>query len=471
MMRAIKFITTVIPLAVIAVLVSALPALVAAQEAQPPQNPSANPAANPVTVAPQEPSQDQSSQDRETGQAQGQDQSQDQDQSQGGKGQEAESPSLENSGGQQAPIKWNIQVENWAKPQPGWLYVLDPRPDDGSGERIRLLEPESGKTQGSIRTGGNADFALLPDGSRLYVASIVEGDLSELAVIDTVKGTVVQRATVEYREVGDALPAFPTMAVSGDGRALRILIDAPKSEDRDAFMLATFDTETGEFRRRSVNLGNCGPGRFIWHETAEQFDVLCPRTSRVRLIRVDADSRTLENVDIKFPWERRVGVGAALELPGTDDIAIVRGDGTVVEMNKTTQQFAGTPEHPNVPNRVPPAAWPTSPDGSRVYLGYNNVYEHNYDKRFYLDYGRPPNLRPDNATAAEFRVFDTHSWRKVGTIKTKMPFWSAVVSRDGKTLYATAPQRHSILVIDTVKMHETGVLKVGGAPTLALVAP
>ena len=100
-----------------------------------------------------------------------------------------------------------------------------------------------------------------------------------------------------------------------------------------------------------------------------------------------------------------------------------------------------------------------------------NVYEHSYDNRFYLDYGRPPNLRPDNATAAEFRVFDTHTWRKVGTIKAKMPFWSAVVSRDGKTLYAMAPLRHSILVIDTVKMHETGILKVGGAPTLALVAP
>jgi molybdopterin synthase catalytic subunit len=58
-----------------------------------------------------------------------------------------------------------------------------------------------------------------------------------------------------------------------------------------------------------------------------------------------------------------------------------------------------------------------------------------------------------------------------GTIKTKMPFWSAAISRDGKMLYAMAPQKHSILVIDTVKMHQTGILKVGGAPTLALIAP
>jgi hypothetical protein len=34
-----------------------------------------------------------------------------------------------------------------------------------------------------------------------------------------------------------------------------------------------------------------------------------------------------------------------------------------------------------------------------------------------------------------------------------------------------APQKHSILVIDTVKLHQMRVLKIGGAPTLALVAP
>jgi len=368
--------------------------------------------------------------------------------------------------------KWEIAVDNWVKPERGWLYVLDPRPDDTvSKGRVWLVDPQSGAIKGSIRTGSNADFALLPDGTRLYVASILEGDLSELAVIDTNNGTVLQRATVEYREVGDALPAFPTMAVSGDGHALRILIDAPKSEDRDSFLFATFDTQTGVFQRRAVHLGNCGPGRFISHATADQFDVLCPRTNRLRLIRVDADSRELQNVDIVMPWERRVGVAEAIEVGGVDAISIIRGDGAVVQMNIPTQQFADTAARASLPNRVPPAAWPISPDGSKVYLGFNNEYDHNFDNRFYLDYGRPPNLRPDNATAGEFRVFDTESWKKIGTIKTRMHFWSAVLGDDGKTLYATAPQKHSILVIDTAKMRETGILKVGGAPTLALVAP
>jgi hypothetical protein len=371
-----------------------------------------------------------------------------------------------------APEGSNIQVENWAKPGTGWLYVLDPKPEaGGSGGRVWLVDPETAKVMGSIRTGDNADFALSPDGSRLYVASITNGDSSELAAIDTAQGVILQRSTIEDREVGNVLPPFSTMAVSGDGLALRILRDTPESADRDSFLLATFDTQTGNFLRRSVHLGNCGPGRFISYPTANQFDFLCPRTNRVRLISVDADSRELQNFDIVLPWERRVGAAVAIEAPGAQDVAIVRGDGAVFNMSLATQEFAETSASPVLPNRVPPAAWPSSPDRSRLYLGYNGEYDRSYDNRFYLDYGRPPNLRPNNALADEFRVRDTRTWRKIGTIKTKMAFWSAVTGNDGKILYAMAPQKHSILVIDTVKMRQIRILKVGGAPALALVAP
>lgn len=369
-----------------------------------------------------------------------------------------------------ASVASNIAVENWVKPQSGWLYVLDPKPKAGAGGRVWLVDPETGKVMGSIRTGDNPDFALSPDGSRLYVASITEGDSSELAAIDTAQGTIVQRSTVEDREIGATLPAFSSMAVSADGAALRIVRDTPEAEDRDMFLLATFDTQSGEFLPDPVRLYNCGPGRFISY-SAEQFDFLCPRSNRIRLIRVDAESHELQNAAIELPWERRIGIAEAIEPPGGQAIAIIRGDGAVIQMNVATHEFSETATHPGLPNRVVPGSWPTSPDGSRLYLGYNSSYNHAYDKRFYLDYSRPPNLRPNDALAGEFRVLDTHSWRKIGTINTKMPFWSATIASDGARLYATAPQKHSILVIDTVKMRQVRLLKVGGAPTLALVAP
>jgi hypothetical protein len=366
----------------------------------------------------------------------------------------------------------NIEIEKWEKAESGWLYVLDPKPEAGGpGGRVWLIDPETARVMGSIRTGDNADFALSPDGSRLYVASVTDANSSELAVIDTAQGVVLKSGMVAGRAVTDGLPPFSTMAVSGDGLALRILIDDPKASGADSLLLATFDTEAGEFLPGIVHLGNCGPGRFISYPTADHFDFLCPRTNRVRMIRVDADSRELQNLDVRLPWERRDGVAEAVEVPGSQEIAIVRGDGAIVKMDISSQGFADTSVHPGLPNRTPPAAWPSSPDGSRLYLGYNSDYDRHSDNRFYLDYGRPPNVRPANSVAYQFRVIDTRTWRKIGTIRTKMPFWSAVTGNNGKMLYAMAPQKHSILVMDTVKMHQIRTLKVGGTPTLALVAP
>ena len=370
-----------------------------------------------------------------------------------------------------APEHWNIQVENWTRPQPGWLYVLDPKPDaGGSAGRVWLLDPESGKAMGSIRTGDHADFALSPDGSRLYVASSTEGDSSELAVIDSAAGVILKSGSMGGRAVSDGLPPFSTMAVSGDGLALRILVVTPKSVDADSFLLATFDTRQDEFLPGVVHLGNCGPGRFISYSTVDQFDILCPRTNRIRLIRVDSDSHETQNTDVVLPWERREGVALAMEVPGSRTISIVRGDGGIFEMN-SAHDFGDTSTRPGLPNRVPPAAWPASPDGSKVFLGYNRDYDRYSDNRFYLDYGRPPNHRPSNAMTSEFRVFDTTNWRKIGTVKTKTPFWSAAMGGDGKMLYALAPQKHLILVIDTAKLRQVRAIQVAGTPTLAIVAP
>lgn len=376
-----------------------------------------------------------------------------------------QAPSQDNRASQPPATK----IETWKQPQPGWLYVLDPRPGDAAG-RISLIDPQTGKVMGSIRTSDHPDFALSPDGRRLYVASSISDDSSELAVIDTTRGLILESGTLTGRATYDKLPPFSTMAVSGDGVALRVLVDAPESKEKDAFQLATFDLRSGELLPGIVHLGNCGPGRFISNPAADHFDFFCPRTNRLRLIRVDANSRTLQNYDIQLPWERRIGVAEVLESSDSEAMSIVRGDGGVVGMTVATEEFGGTPVNPGLPNRVPPAAWPTSPDGKRVYLGYNRDYDKT-DNRFYLDYGRPPNSRPASALAGEFRVYDTGTWAKLGTIHTKALFWNAVVSNDGKTLYAAAPQKHSILVIDTEKRHQTGVLKAGGAPALVVIAP
>jgi hypothetical protein len=99
-----------------------------------------------------------------------------------------------------APQQSNIVIENWVKPESGWLYLLDPKPNvGGPGGRVWLIDPGTGIVKGSIRTGDSADFALAPDGTRLYVASLTQGDASALAVIDTAEGRMLKSGTVDNR--------------------------------------------------------------------------------------------------------------------------------------------------------------------------------------------------------------------------------------------------------------------------------
>lgn len=257
------------------------------------------------------------------------------------------------------------------------------------------------------------------------------------------------------------------MGVSGDGLVLRILVNPPNSPETDGFLLATFASWTGGFLPGSIHLGNCGYGRFIDQPAADHFDFLCPTTNRIRRIRVERSSGDIDNAFVVLPWERRLGVAQAFLAPGDQSMTITRGDGAVFTMDTQSAKFSATPLQGDVQGRILPAAWPVSPDGSLLYLGYSR----SPNRRFYLDYDRSATLNPRTQTANEIRVLDTSTWRTIAHITTKAPFWTAVLTNDGRLLYALSPESHSVQVIDTRTMRETRSIPVGGTPTLALVAP
>lgn len=369
-----------------------------------------------------------------------------------------------------SPVTVPVTVESWARPKPGWLYILDREPQPGEHVgRIWLVDPETAKVTGSILTGENPDFALSPNGDRLYIATDASANSSDLVVIDTARGAVVWKETIANRVVAKGTPSFSSMAVSGDGQVLRMQINSLGLAETDGFELASFDAGTGSLLPGRVHLGSCGYGHFVSFPSASEFVYWCPMTNRIRLIRADAQSHALQNIAVELPWERRFGVASAFATSGGRVTAIVRGDGGIFEMDDATQEFAATEVQggPFFQGRIPPTDWPISPDGSKVYVGYTRSPEN----RFYLDYGRDSSVRYDFATADEFDVFDTGTWRRIATIRTSMPFWSASVAKDGKSLYALVPKRHTLLVIDTRMMRQTRSIDVGGMPALALVAP
>ena len=123
-------------------------------------------------------------------------------------------------------------------------------------------------------------------------------------------------------------------------------------------------------------------------------------------------------------------------------------------MDLATQEFSPTQVSGDCHSLlVFPLQWPRSPDNTKVYFGYGP-------------------LAPNGmATSAELRVFDTTTWRQLGRIQTSVPFWSMAISKDGKLIYALAPEQHRILVIDTATLQERRTIDVGRTPSLVLVAP
>jgi DNA-binding beta-propeller fold protein YncE len=349
-----------------------------------------------------------------------------------------------------------VAADAWTKPQRGWLYILDPRSEpDHPGSRVWLLDPESGKVMGSIRAGSDPDFALSPDGERLYVAS-GERETGELDVVETATGNVTRVAfpdRILYKPWYEALPPFAPMAVSSDGRALRILVHHLFSPEKIEYQLWTFDTESERFLRAHVHLGNCGTGEFVASSAANQFDFLCPTTNRVRAIQVDAEYHEVSNTFVKLPWARTCGVAEGFFSPEGNKLEIIRGDGAIYEMDARTQEFSSTAAGGDCRPLVYPLSWPRSPDGTKAYIGYG------------------PFASDGMATSRELRIFDTATWQQLGSVHASFPFWSAVAGNDGRFVYALVPEQQAVLVIDAATLQETRTISAGRTPTLALVAP
>ena len=351
-------------------------------------------------------------------------------------------------GGQKSP---SVEVENWNTPRPGWLYVLDPRPNVGeTGGHIWLLDPETGNVMGGIHTGYHPDFALSPDGNHLFIASDTRMHTTELAVVETSTGEVFAGEKIVGRPVPTLIPPFSTMAVSGDGKFLRILVKTPDSEN---FQLATVDADSGAILPGVVHLGNCGNGEFVSFPTANQIDVLCPNVKKVHIVRTDERSKELDNIYGQWPWQRKFGVGAAFPTSGGQSIAVVRGDGAIFQMDAVTLSFYATAAHGGPQEQITLSEWPLSPDGTKVYIGNSH------------------SLNAANAIAREIRVYDTTTWKKISSMKTSLPFWSIVASPESTRLYAIVPEQHCILVIDAATMREIRSINVGAMPALALVVP
>jgi hypothetical protein len=163
-------------------------------------------------------------------------------------------------------------TESWTRPRSRWLYVVDPQPES-SGSRIWLFDPGTAAVMGSIRTGYQPDIALSPDGSRLYIIS-GERESGEVAVVNTADGSVREisfQARVLYTPWYQTLPPFNSIALSSDGKALRILQQSSFPPERSVPQIWSFDTTNESFSKTRAEIDDCRSGVFVPPSTASDF--------------------------------------------------------------------------------------------------------------------------------------------------------------------------------------------------------
>lgn len=352
---------------------------------------------------------------------------------------------------------WQVKVNDWRKPQAGWLYILDPRSESRRpGARVWLLAPDTGRTMGSISVGYAPDMALSADGRTLYVVS-GERESGEIAVIDTASG-LVRHVPFPDRVLyvpwyAALLPPFSQMKISLDGGVLGIMVPRLLSPGNIEYQLAMFDTRTNELIPERVPLGNCNYGQFASSDFADQFALLCSGPNGLLQVHLDAGYRQTSNTFVKLPWGPPCGVVEGFLSSDGSKLDIVRNDGAMYEIDKRAGDFHATPA---VGNCVEPyfaqGDWPRSLDGTRAYLGYGELASNEMSR------------------ARELRRFETKAWREYGSVRTSVPFWSAVASRDGNAIYAVVPEHRQVLVIDANTLRETRAISIGITPALALVA-
>ena len=346
-------------------------------------------------------------------------------------------------------------LESWTKPRSGWLFVLDPQPES-LGSRIWLFDPGTASVMGSLRTGYQPDIALSPDGSRLYIVS-GEREGGEVAVVNTADGSIREISfpgRVLYTPWYQTLPPFNSIALSSDGKALRILQQSSFPPERAEQQMWSFDTANRSFSPTRVEIGDCRSGVFIPPSTAGEFEVICSGSNTLHSMRLGADSRLMSRRVTNLPGTQRCPVATGLSLKDNGKLALINLSGAIDTMDVATHAFrsTGVTGECATPWVFYGLGW-RSPDGAKIYVGYG-----------------PPS--PDNmAISNAFRVFDTDTWKQLGTAQTSIPFWSATLSVDGWFIYALAPKQHAILEIDAATLREKRKFSLGTTPALAVVAP
>lgn len=377
------------------------------------------------------------------------------------------------------------------------LYILDSN-DNKKESQVLVVDVEDRRVIKIFKAGSTPDMALSPDGRRLYVTSTWwmadRWGAGSLDVFDTASGALIKR--VENSDRGlSTVPEYPSkMGTCKNGRWLYIY-KVHQTLDGDEHYVAAFDTHKGRFLSEVQKTPFCG-GYGILQPLLEdrQLAVVCRESSDVRFLDLgrndSARSRTTasgsnvtgaptQKVSIlsKGVPEHGRRVGPAFLSSDGLSLTIIMGDGrflridngsrTILQKDRVDGEARESGGGANKPEQANSQDWLAdswiryqapvlSPNGSKLYLGI----------------GRLAHLRQGVQLFDRIAVFGSKTLKRLAIIKTSQLFYSMVLSKDGRHLYAVSPEQASIMIIDTKSQGEVRTIYgLGTSPVFAIVAP
>jgi len=191
-----------------------------------------------------------------------------------------------------------------------------------------------------------------------------------------------------------------------------------------------------------------------------ELGVHCTASNELLVHRLIAPDRGFVEFSVRLAWGNRLfaqhvypDVAARSFMLSADRrrLFVVSGDGAVSDVNLTLGSVNKTSVRGNETETVMPFASPGSLDRGLLYVAVGA-----YDGQ---------------GLAREIRVFDTNTWVRVSTIRTRTPFRSAVGAIAGSVIYALTAEGGTVLVIDPEAQRELRTAPVGRSPSAAIVAP
>ena len=357
-----------------------------------------------------------------------------------------------------------LAVQQWTRPQSGWLYVLDSN-DMRETAQVLLVNPFQRAVVGTIQVGYAPDMALSPDGRRLYVASGARGVIS---VVNTETGSLVQQFPEEDRTVQLLAPVVPIMTVSPNGRWLAVVEMTGSTDKTATYSLSIFDALNSYALAGHTSMDTCGIGRLKWMNDARAF-MQCYLFNNINVLTLSGGGQPSVTPLVQLPESIRPSGDAGFLvpkhggrvthvafLPDGENAMLFSAFGEVYGANLLLQQVSKEIGVMGGSAFSPLRNWPQSSGGKKVYIGLGDV-----------------SMRTSGSgEVSEIDVFDTQSGQFTVEFKSSVPFWSLALSKDDRYLYGVARTSKKILIFDTLTNQEVGKIEnIGASPTVAIVAP